>query len=165
MLLKLQQEYQQKPWVQQETVAKPVAPDDNIGDKSLCPEVQNFNQSFVGPKTTIHIEAPCSKNLQNSAGHWGMQNYNLDLLCVSKCRWTRSGRKVSCSGSANLFWGKGIQGFASRFCNFTFCGVYVLLAMGLRKRTMMAFMSNCNCSLQRPTAWHDTDHQEFECYS
>ena len=103
MLLKLQQEYQQKPWVQQETVAKPVAPDDNIGDKRVCPEVQNLNQSFLGPKTTIHIEASCSKNSQNSAGHRGMQNYNLDILCVSKCRWTGSGRKVSCSGSANVF--------------------------------------------------------------
>ena len=31
-----------------------------------------------------------------------MQNYNFDLLCVSKCRWTSSGREVSCCGSANL---------------------------------------------------------------
>ena len=78
-----------------------------IGDKCLCQEVQNLNQSFLRPKTTIHIEAPCSKNLQNSAGHWGMQNYNLDLLCVSKCGWTGSGCKVSCKGSAsNLFSGK-----------------------------------------------------------
>ena len=79
-----------------------------IGDKRLCAEVQNLNQSFLGPKTTIHIEAPCSKNLQNSAGHRGMQNYNLDLPSVSKCRWTGSGRKVSCNGLAsNLCSGKG----------------------------------------------------------
>ena len=47
MLLKLQQEYQQKPWVQQETVAKPVAPDDNIGDKRVCPE---FESELSGTK-------------------------------------------------------------------------------------------------------------------
>ena len=35
-----------------------------------------------------------------------MQNYNLDLLCVSECRWTRSGRNVTRYGSIILFSGK-----------------------------------------------------------
>ena len=35
-----------------------------------------------------------------------MQNYNLDLLCVSECRWTGSGRKVTRDGSTILFSGK-----------------------------------------------------------
>ena len=84
-----------------------------------------------------------------------MQNCNLDLLCVSKCRWTRSGRELSCNVSANLFWGKENahssyvalianrsdkqpnlwwRGFASRFCNFSSFGVYMHLAMGQKKR-------------------------------
>ena len=84
-----------------------------------------------------------------------MQNYNLDLLCVSKCRWARSGREVSCNVSANLFWGKENahtscvalianrsdkqpnlcwRGFASRFCNFSSCGVYMPLAVGQKRR-------------------------------
>jgi len=35
-----------------------------------------------------------------------MHNYKLDILGVSECRWTGSGRKVTSDGSTILFSGK-----------------------------------------------------------
>lgn len=70
-------------------------------------EVRCLNQSFLGPQTMIRLGAwnvhtmfETSKSAQVIKE---MQNYNLNILCVSECRWTGSGRKVTCNGSIILF--------------------------------------------------------------
>ena len=79
-------------------------------DESPTQEVRSPNQGFLGPRTTIRLGAwnvrtmfEISKTAQVINE---MQNYNLDLLCVSECRWTGSGRKVTRDGSIILFSGK-----------------------------------------------------------
>ena len=79
-------------------------------DESPTQEVRSPNQGFLGPRTTIRLGAwnvrtmfETSKTAQVINE---MQNYNLDLLCVSECRWTGSGRKVTRDGSIILFSGK-----------------------------------------------------------
>ena len=78
--------------------------------ESPSQEVRITNQSFLRPRTTIRPGAwnvrtmfETSKTTQVIRE---MQNYNLDLLCVSECRWTGSGHKVTRDGSIILFSGK-----------------------------------------------------------
>ena len=79
-------------------------------DESPTQEVRSLNQGFLGPQTTIRLGAwnvrtmfETSKTAQVINE---MQNYNLDLPCVSECRWTGSGRMVTRDGSIILFSGK-----------------------------------------------------------
>ena len=62
-----------------------------------------FESELSGTKDCHPHWSSMFEKPQNSAGHRGMQNYNLDLFCVSKCRWTGSGHKVLCNGSARNF--------------------------------------------------------------
>ena len=69
-------------------------------DESPLQEVRSSNQGFLGPQTTIRLGAwnvrtmfETSKTAQVINE---MQNYNLDFPCVSECKWTGSGRKVTC---------------------------------------------------------------------
>ena len=76
-------------------------------DESPLQEVRSSNQGFLGPQTTIRLGAwnvrtmfETSKTAQVINE---MQNYNLDFPCVSECKWTGSGLKVTRDGSIILF--------------------------------------------------------------
>ena len=80
-------------------------------DESPSQELRSTNQSFLGPQTTIRLGAWNVRTMfeTSKTAHVirEMQNYNLDLLCVSECRWTGSGRKVTRDGSIIQIAGEG----------------------------------------------------------
>ena len=76
-------------------------------------EVRSTTDSLLGPKTNICLEAwnvrimfETSKTAQVISE---MRRYGLDILGISECRWTRSGRRVNSYGSVILHSGHDRQ--------------------------------------------------------
>uniref|UniRef100_A0A3B1KAX6 Endonuclease/exonuclease/phosphatase domain-containing protein n=1 Tax=Astyanax mexicanus TaxID=7994 RepID=A0A3B1KAX6_ASTMX len=75
-------------------------------DESLQQEVRSAMASLLGPKTTIRLGAwnvrtmfDTSKTAQVTSE---MRRYRLDILGISECRWTGSGRQVRSDGTVIL---------------------------------------------------------------
>ena len=76
-------------------------------------DVRSTTDSLLGPKTNICLRAwnvrtmfETSKTAQDIIE---MRRYGLDILRISKYRWTGSGRRVSIDGSVILHSGHGSQ--------------------------------------------------------
>ena len=82
-------------------------------DESRLQEVRRAKTSLLGPKTTIRLGAwnvrtmfETSKTAQVISE---MRRYRLDILGVSECRWTGSGRQVTSEGAVILHSGHDEQ--------------------------------------------------------
>ena len=78
-------------------------------DESLQQEVRSVKDSLLGPKAKIRIGAwnvrtmyETSKSAQVISE---MKRYRLDILGVSECRWTGSGRQVTSDRSVIIYSG------------------------------------------------------------
>ena len=72
-------------------------------------EARSLTKNLLGPKTTINLGAWNVRTMfemtKTAQVLKEMKRYNLDILGVSECRWTGSGRKVNSDGSTILFSG------------------------------------------------------------
>ena len=78
-------------------------------NESLSGEVRAARCSLLGPKAQIRIGAwnvrTMYKTLKSAQVLRETSKYNLDILGVSECRWTGSGRQKSADGSIRLYSG------------------------------------------------------------
>ncbi|XP_068738570.1 craniofacial development protein 2-like [Montipora capricornis] len=78
-------------------------------NESLSGEVRAARCSLLGPKAQIRIGAWNVRTMYETSKSAQvlreMSNYNLDILGVSECRWTGSGRQRSADGSVILYSG------------------------------------------------------------
>ena len=77
--------------------------------ESLPQEVRCAKDSLLGPKTKTSVGA-WNVRIMNEASKLAqvireMKRYRLDILGVSECRWTGSGRQVTHDGSTILYSG------------------------------------------------------------
>eukprot|EP00918_Siedleckia_nematoides_P087328 GHVU01192085.1.p1 GENE.GHVU01192085.1~~GHVU01192085.1.p1 ORF type:complete len:118 (+),score=8.07 GHVU01192085.1:649-1002(+) len=68
-------------------------------DESLQQEVRSATDSLLGPKTKVHLGAWNVRTMYDETSRTAqvvqeMKRYKIDILGISECRWTGSGRKV-----------------------------------------------------------------------
>ena len=81
--------------------------DMTVPDESPTREVRSLTRSFLGPKNTIHLGIwnvrSMTEAITTAQVLKEMQRYHLEILGISECRWTGTGRYQASNGTVILY--------------------------------------------------------------